>query len=144
MVVVNIPFRRLEALPIIPASHVVSHVLNYQVSGMAPNELQVYAQYRLPREHSGQKSSCPCRRCRRRGFDSWVGKIPWKRNWQPTPAFLLGEFQGMRSLVGCSPWDCKRVGHDGACVCVRAHTQTHTIHLSSSFFWRLLKRKNGG
>ena len=26
------------------------------------------------------------------GFDPWVGKIPWKRKWQPTPIFLPGEF----------------------------------------------------
>ena len=28
-----------------------------------------------------------CRRCR---FDFWVGKIPWRRKWHPTPVFLLG------------------------------------------------------
>ena len=39
------------------------------------------------------------------GFDPWVGKIPWKRKWQPTPVFLPGEPNGQRSLVGCSPWD---------------------------------------
>ena len=32
------------------------------------------------------------------------GKIPWKREWQPTPVFLPGEFHGRKSLVGCSPW----------------------------------------
>ena len=37
---------------------------------------------------------------RRSGFDSWVRKIPWRREWQPTPAFLPGEFHGQRSLVG--------------------------------------------
>ena len=37
-------------------------------------------------------------------FDPWVGKIPWRRKWQPTPAFLPGESQGWRSLVGYSPW----------------------------------------
>ena len=41
------------------------------------------------------------------GFDPWVGKIPWKRAWLPTPVFLPGEFHGQRSLVGCSPWGCK-------------------------------------
>ena len=25
---------------------------------------------------SGKESTCQCRRCRRRGFDPWVGKIP--------------------------------------------------------------------
>ena len=30
--------------------------------------------------------------CRRPGSDPWVGKIPWRRAWQPTPVFLPGEF----------------------------------------------------
>ena len=32
---------------------------------------------------------------------------PWRRKWQPTPVFLLGESVGQRSLVGYSPWGCK-------------------------------------
>ena len=39
----------------------------------------------------------------RPGFSPWVGKIPWRRKWQPTPVFLPGESHGWRSLVGCSP-----------------------------------------
>ena len=35
------------------------------------------------------------------------GKIPWRRAWQPTPVFLPGESQGLRSLVGYNPWGCK-------------------------------------
>ena len=31
---------------------------------------------------------------KRPGFDSWVGKIPWRRQWQPTPVFLSGESHG--------------------------------------------------
>ena len=42
--------------------------------------------------------------CRRPGFDPWVGKIPWRRKWQPTPVFLPGESHAQRSLVGYSPW----------------------------------------
>ena len=41
------------------------------------------------------------------GFDPWVGKIPWKRAWQPTPVFLPGEAHGQRSLVGYSLCGCK-------------------------------------
>ena len=37
-------------------------------------------------------------------FDPWVEKIPWRREWQPTLVFLLGEFHGQKSLAGCSPW----------------------------------------
>ena len=32
------------------------------------------------------------------------GKIPWRRQWQPTPVLLPGESHGPRSLVGYSPW----------------------------------------
>ena len=48
----------------------------------------------------------------RPGFDPWVGKIPWRRKWQPIPIFLPGKSHGQRSLVGYSPWGHKRVGHD--------------------------------
>ena len=53
---------------------------------------------------SGEKSTC---QCRRREFDPWVGKIPWRRKSQPTPVFLPGKFHGQRSLVGYSPWGCE-------------------------------------
>jgi len=33
-----------------------------------------------------------CLQCRRPGFNLWVGKIPWRREWQPTAVFLPGEF----------------------------------------------------
>ena len=39
----------------------------------------------------------------RPGIDPWVGKIPWRRKWQPTPVVLPGESHGWRSLVGYSP-----------------------------------------
>ena len=38
---------------------------------------------------------------RRHGFNPWVGKIPRRRKWQPTPVFLPGESHGQRSLAGC-------------------------------------------
>jgi len=40
--------------------------------------------------------------CRKSGFHSCVGKIPWKGKWQPTPVFLPGKSHGQRSLVGYS------------------------------------------
>ena len=43
--------------------------------------------------------------------DPWVRKIPWGREWQPTPIFLPGKSHGQRSLVGYSPWGC-RVRHN--------------------------------
>ena len=40
-------------------------------------------------------------------WETWVGKIPWKRKWQPTPVFLHGKSHGQRSLVGYNPWGSK-------------------------------------
>ena len=45
---------------------------------------------RLPRGCSGKESACKCRRHKRCRFDPWVGKIPWRRKWHPTPVFLPG------------------------------------------------------
>ena len=39
---------------------------------------------------------------------TWVGKVPWRRKWQPTPVFLPGESYGQKSVVGYSPWGHKR------------------------------------
>ena len=36
------------------------------------------------------------------GFDPWIGKVPWWREWLPTPVFWPGEFHGLYS-----PWGCK-------------------------------------
>ena len=44
----------------------------------------------FPGGASGKELACQCRRQKRRGFDSWVGTIPWRRAWQPTPVFLPG------------------------------------------------------
>ena len=41
--------------------------------------------------------------CGRPGFDPWIGKIPWRREWQPTPVFLPGESHGQRILAVYSP-----------------------------------------
>ena len=40
---------------------------------------------------------------KRHGFDPWVGKILWRRAWQPTPVFLPEESHEQRSLAGYSP-----------------------------------------
>ena len=46
---------------------------------------------------------------RRPRYDSWVRKIPWRREWQPASVFLPGESHGLRSLVGYSPWGHKEM-----------------------------------
>ena len=51
-----------------------------------------------------KEPACECRRLKRSVFDHWIGKIPWRRAWQPSAVFLPGEFDGQRSPVGYSPW----------------------------------------
>ena len=50
-----------------------------------------------------------CLQCRRLGFSPWEGKIPWRREWPPTPVSWPGEFHEPRSLVSYSPWGHKVV-----------------------------------
>ena len=45
-----------------------------------------------------------CLQCRRPGFDPWVGKIPWRRDWLLTPVSLPAESHRQRSLAGYSLW----------------------------------------
>ena len=49
---------------------------------------------------------------RKHGLYPWVGNIPWRRKWQPTPVFLPGKSHRQRSLLGYSPWGRKRDGHN--------------------------------
>ena len=51
----------------------------------------------------GSDSKVSCLQCGRPGFNPWVGKILWRRKWQPTPVLLPGKSHGQRSVVGCSP-----------------------------------------
>ena len=65
----------------------------------------------IPRGAAGREPSCQRRSLKGRSFSPWVGKIPWRRAWHPTPVFLPGESHGQRSLVGYSP---------------RGHTESNT------------------
>ena len=64
---------------------------------------------RLPRWLSDKESACQCRRF---GFHPWVGRIHWRRKWQPTPVFSPGTSHGQRILVSYRLWGHKRVRHD--------------------------------
>ena len=53
-----------------------------------------------------------------------VGKILWRRKWQPAPVFLPEKFHGQKSLVGYSPW-----GHKESNTTEHTHTLcTHCLH----------------
>ena len=65
-------------------------------------------------------------------FDPCVRKFPWRREWQPTPAFLPGELHGQRSLTGYSPWGCKESdtteGLTHTHICNSIHTYNKLIY----------------
>ena len=73
----------------------------------------------------GRESS---RQCRRRWFSPWVGKIHWRRKWQPNLLFLPGKPHGQRSLAGL-----RRGGHDLATRSQKQQCQNGPIH--SGFFF---------
>ena len=81
---------------------------------------------------AGKEPTCQCRRCKR-GFSPWLGKIPWRRKWQPAPVFLPGKSHGERSLVGYSPWDHKE-SDTTEHVCARVHIHTQTQWDRASVF----------
>ena len=58
---------------------------------------------------SGKKSAWQYRKRRRRGFDIRVGKIPWRRKYQPTPVFLPGKSHGQRSMAEYSLMELKKL-----------------------------------
>ena len=68
---------------------------------ICPSQIAIWG---FPTGSAGKESACQFRRRTRRGFNSWVGNILWRRKRQPTPVFLLGNFHGQRSLVGYSVW----------------------------------------
>ena len=73
----------------------------------------------------GSDGTSICLQCRRPRFDPWVGKIPWRRKWQPTPVLLPGKFHGWRNLIGYSPW-----GHKESDTTERLHFHFHPLQYS--------------
>ena len=78
----------------------------------------------------GLRQKRTCLRCGRSRFNPWVGKIPWRREWQPTPVFLPGESHGQRSLEGYSlcghAWTTNTHAH------IHTHAHTYTFLLPHS------------
>ena len=90
---------------------------------------------------TGKLPTCQSMQHERGRFDPWVGKILWRRAWQPTSVLFPGEFHGQRSLVGYNPWGCKELDMTEAtqhvcchktkavCVCVRMSELKNYIHI---------------
>ena len=76
-----------------------------------------YVFERLPSGPSGKEPACQYWRHKGPGFDPWVGKIPWRRKWQPTPVFLPGKSPWTEEPGGLQSVKLQRVRHDWAHVC---------------------------
>ena len=80
----------------------------------------------FPGGNRDKESACQCRRqrrCKRYGFDPWIGKI-WR---QPTPVFFPVKSDWQRSLVGYSSWSHKESNmNEHMHICSHTHTHTHT------------------
>ena len=75
------------------------------------------------------KPTCQHRSRRRRRFDPWAGKTPWRRAWQPAPVFLPGESSGQRTMAGYHPWGHKESDRTEATErAVRTHTSVSRLH----------------
>ena len=105
----------------------------------------------LPGQHRGRESTCRCRRRKRCIFHPRVGKVPWRRAWQPTPVFLPGESHGQRSLAGYSPRSRKEsdmtevTEHtDTLCGSSKCFTCTHVIVTQKAQQTQTVQHRFGG
>ena len=73
-----------------------------------------------------------CLQGRRPRFDPWVGKIPWRSEWLPTPVFLFGESHEQKSLVGYRPWGHKDSDTTERLTVLFSHYLKKTVFLSST------------
>ena len=102
----------LQVSPDIQLSRVMDGIENI-LRKLWPRErkLKIYPSVSVfsgfPDGASGKEPTCQGRKYQRHRLHPWVGKIPWRRKWQPTSVFLPGESHGQRSLAGYSWWGCK-------------------------------------
>ena len=93
-------FPTLRSNPGLPHSGQILYQLSCQGSHYGRKRLSTSGSKKASQVAQVKESICHVhRRC---GLDPWVGKIPWRRKWQHTPAFLLGKSLGQRGLMGCS------------------------------------------
>ena len=94
---------------------------------------------------SGKESTCQCRRHTRCRFHPWVGKIPWRKKWQPIPVFLPGISHGQKSLMGYRLWSLKELDmtkqlstHTHICpINLNADIHTHTHKSAQNYLFQL-------
>ena len=108
--------------------------IKQQYIKVKPQILNTFSTFcELPRWLSGKESTCQHRRHKRPEFNLCVGKIPWRRKWQPTLVFLPGKSHRQRSLAVYSPW-----GHRESDTTEHTHTILYSLTAVS------LTNKRGG
>ena len=90
---------------------------------------------RLPGFPDGSDSKEPTCRCRKPGVGPWVGKIPWRREWLPTPAFLPGEAHGAwwATVHGVSECGTRLSDFHFTCLQITQDPCLNTFSASTSF-----------
>ena len=78
-----------------------------QVEGLA-----VIHKSNFPGGTTGREAACQYRRHKICRFNPCIGKIPWRRKWQPTPVFLPGDSPGTEVPGGLQPLGLQGVGHN--------------------------------
>ena len=78
----------------------LTHHSSQNWAGAGEERAPFTGSYHCPGGSDGKASACSAGD----PGSPWVGKISWRRKWQPTPVFLPGESHGRRSLIGYSPW----------------------------------------
>ena len=95
------------------------------------NETGYLADPGVPGGTSSKEPICQCWSYKRHTCNTWVGKIPRRRAWHPTPVFLPGESHGQRSLVGYSLWG--RIESDTTEA--TEHTRMHLMDQEIGYIW---------
>ena len=88
--------------------------------GFPFNDLLLISHVGFPTGSDSKEPTCQCRRPKRRGFDTWVGKILWRRKWQPHSTILALQIPWTEELAGYSLW-----GHKESDI--TEHIHTHNI-----------------
>ena len=83
---------------------------------------------------SSKESACQCSRLRRCGFNPWVGKILWRREWQPTPVFLPGESAWTEEPGGLHSMRLQITFWTWLSDWATAHSKSHPSHKTQSFW----------
>ena len=73
-----------------------------------------------------------CLQCGRPWFDSWVGKMFWRKKWQPSPVFLPEKIPWMKEPGGLQSMRLQTIGHDWATNTQARRLQILTVLTQSS------------